>query len=261
MKKIILFLAILSVGCANSQTNEESKSIPEINQNDFSDLLTSDSLSNPAFGENINYKKTEPFGIIGKDYQRFYIHFISVIQNPNNKVEYFVYGKTMTKRNICDFQGTLTINESFYSEKSVEPELSKYKRGTVKGEYSFFEDHDQKGSGFFKGKFQIDFYKNEKGNIKYDCLMNGADGFTNNQFIGLWTSYKTNESKKCNWGDYRIPDCGDLDIGAAYFIPKRGNIDDGWENYRFACGYNGTEDIQKITEAEKKENEKWWIVN
>ena len=63
MRKLMFFLAILSVGCANSQTNKESKSTPEINQSYLSDLLTTDSISNPAFGENINYKRDEPFGI------------------------------------------------------------------------------------------------------------------------------------------------------------------------------------------------------
>lgn len=45
-----------------------------------------------------------------------------------------------------------------------------------------------------------------------------AAGFSNNQFRGSWTSYKTGVSKKCNWGDGRILDSGDLEGGAGEFI-------------------------------------------
>jgi hypothetical protein len=37
-------------------------------------------------------------GFIGENYQRFHIHFISIIQNPLNPYEYFAYGKTKVIR-------------------------------------------------------------------------------------------------------------------------------------------------------------------
>ncbi len=57
------------------------------------------------------------------------------------------------------------------------------------------------------------------------------DSFSNNGFIGTWTSYKTNTSKKCNWGDYRIPDCGDLDSGTGEFMVSSKYIKNGWLEY------------------------------
>ncbi|WP_260390444.1 hypothetical protein [Riemerella anatipestifer] len=59
-----------------------------------------------------------------------------------------------------------------------------------------------------------------KGQFRYDALNFFSDGFSNNQFVGSWTSYKTNITKRCNWGDYRIPESGDLDIGVGEFSVK-----------------------------------------
>jgi hypothetical protein len=75
-----------------------------------------------------------------------------------------------------------------------------------------------------KSEFLID----NKGQFRYDAISFSADGFSNNQFIGSWTSYKTDASKKCNWGDYRIPECGDLDIGAGELSISEKYSKNGW---------------------------------
>nr|MBP6410083.1 hypothetical protein [Pseudarcicella sp.] len=64
-----------------------------------------------------------------------------------------------------------------------------------------------------------------------DAISFNSDGFFNNQFIGSWTSYKTNTSKKCNWGDYRIPESGNLDVGAGEFSVDEKYLKNGWKNY------------------------------
>ncbi len=129
--------------------------------------------------------------------------FYISIKNPDNELQYFIYGKTKVKENICSFQGSITITESRTYDIGDIPAL---KQGFVKGQYEFFEDPDQKGTGILKGKFQSDYYINEKGELKYDAITFVADGFNNNQFEGTWTSYKTEESKK-KTGVIRIPDC------------------------------------------------------
>ncbi|WP_343321766.1 hypothetical protein [Sphingobacterium multivorum] len=43
-----------------------------------------------------------------------------------------------------------------------------------------------------------------------------GDGFSNNSFEGSWTNYKTKMAKKCNWGDFSIPESGDLDALSRY---------------------------------------------
>lgn len=42
----------------------------------------------------------------------------------------------------------------------------------------------------------------------------------------------TNKLMKCNWGDCRIPDSSDLDIGAGEFVPAEEYIDSGWQLLR-----------------------------
>lgn len=62
--------------------------------------------------DTVSIERKAPLGFIGENYQRFQIHFISAIKNPNNQLEYFIYGKTKVKENICNFQGIITIIES-----------------------------------------------------------------------------------------------------------------------------------------------------
>ena len=201
--------------------------------------------------------RPEILGFIGENHQRFHIHFISAIKNQSNPLEYFVYGKTKVKENICSFQGTITILESRTLDVGDVPTL---KQGFVKGQYEFFEDPDQKESGILNGIFQSGFYINEKGELKYDAIAFAADGFDNNQFEGTWTSYKTGSSKQCNWGDYRIPECNWLngcDTGAGEFSISDKYLKNGWENYRLAWGtYPET---PEVIEAREKEKEQWWI--
>jgi hypothetical protein len=220
----------------------------EITKHNISDLWTLKKFRTEFENDTSWIERMEPLGYIGENYQRFYIHFTSVIQNPNNKAEYFVYGKTRVKTNICSFQGLIKIKDAkIYNDY----EFPSVKQGFATGDYEFYEDSDQKGTGILKGKFKTDFYVDKSGLIMYNSLMFVADGFKNNQFEGTWISYKSGDSKKCNWGDYRIPDSRDLDTGAAEFSPHDKYKDFGWESYQPAW----------IVEAKKIENKKWWIDN
>ena len=202
-------------------------------------------------------ERQEPLGYIGDNYQRFYIHFISVIQNPVNKLEYLVYGKTRVKENICSFQGKLCITSAnTYKTKDEFPELT---QGVVSGCYELYEDAKQKGTGKLSGTFSTDFYLDEQGRMKYNALLFMADGFSNNQFEGKWISYKSNEAKKCNWGDYRIPDSKELDCGAGEFMVHDNYVANGWSLYMHLSAMS-SEDTEAKS-ALKEENRKWWIEN
>ncbi len=255
MKQIITFLFLLFTIIVYGQDIKTSDFTYQIKNYDISDLLTLSKFQ--IENDTTTVDRTEPIGYIGENYQRFHIHFISVIQTPNNKLQYLIYGKTKVKENICSFQGTLTIKKSRTYDEGDVPTL---KQGYIQGQYEFFEDPDQKETGILKGIFQTDFYIDEQGKLKYDALMFIADGFDNNQFEGTWTSYNTGKSKKCNWGDYRIPECNWLngcDTGAGEFSINEKYLKNGWENYRLAWGtYSETSEVIK---ARQKENEQWWI--
>lgn len=255
MERILTFFLLITSVIANGQEIKTSDFTEEIKKYDITDLWTLDKFQ--IENDTTTVDRLEPLGYIGENFQRLQIHFISAIKNPNNQLQYFIYGKTKVKENICTFQGTITISESRTYDEGDIPTL---KQGFAKGQYEFFEDPDQKGTGILKGNFQTDFYISEKGEIKYDALMFVADGFQNNQFEGTWTSYATGNSKQCNWGDYRMPGCNwrnGCDTGAGEFSINEKYQKNGWENYKLAWGHYP--DKPEVIEARKKEKEKWWI--
>lgn len=71
-------------------------------------------------------KRAEILGFIGEDYQRFFIHFVSIIQNPTNHYEYLVYGKTKVKEAICSFQGKISVKKA---RTYINGDFPKYKQG------------------------------------------------------------------------------------------------------------------------------------
>lgn len=246
------YLLIIASCHIHGQDIKTSDFYDQIVKHDVSELWVLDKLEIENDTTTIN--RPAALGYVGDNFQRLHIRFISAIQNPSNKLQYFIYGKTKVKENVCAFQGTITIDESRTYDEGDIPGL---KQGYVKGQYAFYENPNQKGSGILTGNFQTDFYINKKGEIKYDAITFVADGFKNNQFEGTWTSYNTKESKKCNWGDYRIPDSDGLDIGAGEFGPWDKYILFGWKNYITAWG--SYPDNPEVIRAREKEKEKWWL--
>lgn len=81
---------------------------------------------------------------------------------------------------------------------------------------------------------EIRFYLKD-GKVVYDDIEKGiSDSYYNNSCVGTWRSYRSKSEKKCNWGEYRIPGCGDLDIGAGEFSPNPKYFKYGWELYNRA---------------------------
>jgi len=223
---------------------------------DLSTILMADSISTEEQKEfnakSETYKRPEILGFIGDNYQRFEIHFISIIQNPTNQYEYLAYGKTRVKGTVCTFQGTITVRQARVYNSC---EISTYQQGFAICDIELYDDKKQSSTGFIKGKLTSNFLINPKGYFKYDALILGADAYWNNQVVGTRTSYKTNISKKCNWGDFRIPDCGDLDMGAGFFSPWDEYIKNGWESYRLSLSVPKTPEEEK---AVKMEAYQWW---
>ena len=251
---VTLILTVFLFGHTFAQEINATDFYSQIKNYDLSTILTADSIiAEDIEGGNKKIQRAEILGFIGDNYQRFQIHLISVIQNPTNPYEYLVFGKTKVKETICSFQGIIKITKSGLYKTA---EIPNYKQGFAEFDVVFYEDNKQPSTGFFKGKLTSNFLIDNYENFRYDALMFVADGFSNNQFIGSWTSYKTNKSKKCNWGDYRIPESGNFDIGAGEFCVDDKYIKNGWENYKLAWGtYPET---PKVLKARHIENEQWW---
>jgi len=226
---------------------------------DFSKIWHGDSILNleyvdDTFGMDPKYFPfPEPLGFIGDNYQRFYIHFITVKKSKQNPYQYTVVGKTRVKGNICSLKGLITIDTACFDLDTTEPFVSaKLRKGYVICSCVFNENKSSKNSGIITGSLGTDWCL-YNGQICYDNIMGVADGYSNNEFKGKWKSYIGNTVKKCNWGEYRIPGCGDLDIGAGEFSPDDKYLKNGWQSYREQ--YDQTEAGRK---ANAIENAKWW---
>jgi len=229
LHKVTFLLIAFLCTKADAQDKTATNFYDQIKSYDLSTILTTDSiLAEDREESKDKFERAEVLGFIGDNFQRFHIHFISIIQNPANPYEYLTYGKTMVKETVCSFQGKIVVRESRIYKSE---DLPTYQQGLAVCEVILYEDRKQSSTGFIKGKMTTNFIIDDKGRFRYDALMFVADGFSNNQFIGSWTSYKTNISKKCNWGDYRIPDSGDLDIGTGEFSVSEKYVKNGWVSY------------------------------
>jgi len=193
----------------------------------------------------------EPIGFIGSNYERFYIHYISVLRDEANPYCYIVKGKTKVKDNICSFTGMITVVNAKLLKQSDDP---RYKQGELTCKVDFREDSTQSGSGRIQGTLTTNFYLDKKHTIHYDTIDAVGDGYANNQCEAIWTSYKTHQRKVCNWGDFRMPNCGDLDQGAGDVSINEKYLHNGWDN--FVKVYRGNK--KESQKALAEENRKWW---
>lgn len=184
------------------------------------------------------WKKTDNsfvYGIIGVNYERIQIKFISIERNEKNKKEYLVSGKSKVKSNVCDFRGKITIvevnevkNQKFgvddeYKDKGIK------KQGLLTAIYEFTEDSKQKSSGKFSGRLQSIWYLDKNDLIQYNDIEIDSDNYFNNAFTGIWKSNNSGKEKICNWGDYRVPNVNcDFDIGSGELSISEKYHKNGW---------------------------------
>lgn len=163
-------------------------------------------------------------------------------------------GKTRVKNHICRFSGTITLVKAFiYHDKNKE--YPQYSEGKVECAVDFWEDKRQQGSGHIEGKLVSNWYLDKKNIIQYNILDAASDGFDNNQCTATWTAYNWGTTKICNWGDYRIPDSGNLDIGAGEFYVNEKYLSNGWQFYNLLTG---DAEKEKVRQAKAEEKRKWW---
>ena len=144
----------------------------------------------------------------------------------------------MVKTNIDEFNGTIKISNIRKFKPLLHGCEDEYKYKNYKGEfvllgdYVFQENSQQKHAGVFKGTFRSDFFIGKYDRIKYDDIEDCSDSYTNNQFVGQWASYDGKVIQRCNWGDFRIPNSGKMDIGAGEFSPDDQYLKYGWQSVR-----------------------------
>ncbi len=238
MLKTLLVILLSGLALVTYTQDTESDSI--------NDQLVSDiEYSDLGFLWQGSPSQDSRLGYIGEHYQRLQIHFLSVIKNYDNPFEYFLYGKSRVKDNICQFQGSLVINEVGVIPDEDHPELL---RGYAAGDYVIFEDQVCFHSGVFRGSFVSTFYVDEEGTFHYDDIYENAPAFTNNEFTGDFQEYYSDTILVSNWGDHRIPDSADLDTGLDEFYPAYKYQSFGWKDY--------LDDQKRVKTG--GEPEEWW---
>jgi len=211
--------------------------IDEINSFDISDFWTDSTLQRTRFG------------FIGLNYRRLDIKFLCVNKSDENSNKYIVKGKSRVNKNICEFQGFIEIKESYYLNSN---EYFDGNSGLMIGEYIFYENRNSKNSGIFRGRFIS--YWNKKSNNFSQLKLPENEG--NNQFVGSWTEYNRNKSIVANWGNFRIYNSGDLDVGVSEFGVNNKYKINGWESFINAHGGGNNKEDTNI--ARKEEENKWW---
>jgi len=242
MKKRILILCLCTMALAN---NAGSLNIlPKHMDYDFRQVFNSDTMFIGASAD----PKFPALGYIGKDYQRFYIHYSQIMKNASQQ-SYRISGKTKVKNTVCLFSGVLSLDSLLKGDVS-EGDSSIWD-GDLVGHYVFTES-DCKYPGTLQGTVHslVSIPKSGKAEYYYNTSMAGADGYENNQFTGIWIDSKTKASKVCNWGDFRIPESEDLDAGAAEFSPYEKYDAKGWKTYRLM--------LQDDSASMGLERSPWW---
>ncbi|WP_438711317.1 hypothetical protein ACSTS3_22705 [Aquimarina muelleri] len=232
--KLLLFVILLWSLNAISQNCSIGTWLENYKDELGQELKDSDSIIYESDFSNILLDhKTKYIGFIGKNKKRLHISFESIKKNNN---QYHVLGSTTVGRNTRRFEGYIKIKE-ICSFKNFIYGVDDWMKGKVKdqgflvGEFSFSENPKHSATGVFKGKLLARWYLDLESNLNYDNIDSDSDSYSNNQFLGTWTSYKTNKVSQCAWGHYKIPCAGDLNIGAAEFSPNKKYFDFGWRDY------------------------------
>jgi hypothetical protein len=243
-------------GAADS--SKEENYFRQIATFDLSTLWCSDSikLDDVVGAEPHKIKHPEPLGFMDTTFQRFYIHFNSSHRDKTNPYLYQVTGKTRVRNTICPFKGTLQVDTATLNQFSDFPG---YKEGKVVCRMNLEEDPLYPSSGGISGIYTCNYLIDSLGKLRYNALALIADGYRNNQFEGIWTGHKTKMRKKCCWGDFRIPDCGNLDWGTGEFMINEKYQHRGWDDFYLlqisSLEDQSTENFKKAVQAEERI---WW---
>lgn len=234
MRAFITSFILCAAGALYGQQNELNK----IKEFDLSKIWTSNGSTDIDEADFFTTERPDFRGFIGDNYQRIYIRIDEVVKNELSPLTYYVRGSSEVKGNRCSFMGTIKIDSAQIKQREIFEgadylvDMNKVThRGVVICTYEFFENKSQKWTGYFSGQLQTRIYITTEGQIKYDAIGGFSDSYMNNTYVGIWTSYASGNSKVCNWGEFRIPNSGDLDIGAGEFSPNPKYIENGWQDH------------------------------
>ena len=237
--KTLILLLFISISVCGQQTKKWLENIE--NPQYSTDELKKDNVKSEYLKHDFSTlltPKQDFLGFIGQDYRRIRIYFTSITKDSSNKEKYIIKGMSIVGSNICDFKGEINIEQvreyklMHYGVDNKYENSGFKSQGVLIGKYLFKENPKQKHTGLFEGIISLNWYVDKHGIVHYDRIEWFSDRYRNNQYVGTWTDYKNGSVKICNWGEYRIPFSGDLDIGAGEFSPNEKYINKGWEDMK-----------------------------
>lgn len=238
---LLLFFTLPNL-CRSQKNNEPPRWLKQTCESSHSIPMDDKELLNRDFSLVLADKRTGFIGYIGQDYYKMDICFRTVTKESDTS--YRITGLSKVRANVCNFAGSVRITDV---RELNEPEYGAddFMKGRIKRQgvciarYRLEESRQQKGSGMFSGTSVFRWYIGDDNRLHYDDINEDADNYANNQFAGTWKSYATGKEKKCAWGQFRIPDSGDLDIGAAEFSVNPVYAANGWTEGASSSGRPG----------------------
>ncbi len=233
-KLMITLIIILLMSCGNNspKTNIElkQKQENEIEKNSKEKLenITSKFISEFDISTMLLNKY---FGAFGKNYQRIDLKIKSINKKLDSPSEYLLTGTTILKNKEVPYEGLIKIN--MVEKSNLNPyQIDDSTNYTIKinSNYRLIEDQSISGSGIFQGTLDFVLVLDNENKLYNDLWEWWGDGYSNFQFQGTWTSSKGTEYK-CIFGDGRLENSGDLDIGDGVFVPNEKYYNYGWKDY------------------------------
>jgi len=189
------------------------------------------------------YKDYGTDGVFDTMFHRIQFHFANIKRNENDNCTYTVSGFDRLKGLVTPFNGEIKIERIVKNQGNLyQPETPSDDRLIeFNGTFILREDKEIKGSGIFKGTVYFMLTLNKENKLVDNMGEYMGDGFSNFIYEGTWTSYTTGKIKKCIWGQGRLPNTADFDIGAGELVVNEKYLKNGWE------------------QNDKWESEEWWL--
>jgi hypothetical protein len=203
-------------------------------------------------------------GVYDSNYQRIEFHLSEIIQDTTDQLTYKVKGKYRLKDSVELLVGTIRVTKALrYTEPHEMNDkvhsfriIASYEiRNLIilnnprpapistNPRSSNSWDGNQFSNAIFRGTLRTDlvYTPSDPNTLMLD--QEGDDGYMNNTFVGIWTTYILESLKKynpdmenydgvkCIWGLERLPFTEDWDEGAGEIYVNKKYVKNGWENY------------------------------